>query len=180
MEMTGLRELSAAMSAIGVDMQSFIHKAGVAEFYCIYSLREDPNLLTLTSRGDSPVFLKLEVHDFKISTFLGPKYKELQHALFGMGNSGRRLEPSEFFAELNRAIPKQAGVRSVPSTTEILQHRHDMEERDRPYFLRFETRGKGPSARNKSKTAALIGADALAFSIKTNQSSIWSDVAPNR
>lgn len=178
MEMTGLKRLSASMSEAGVDIQHFIYNAGVAQFYCIYTEREIPNLLTLTSRGRNPFFHKLEVHDFKIAIFLGDKYKELQRLLFGDAQSGRKLEPSEFFSQLNRAIPRQATAGAVPSNAEILTSRPDMEERDKPFFLKYQTRGRGPTPKNKAKTAALIGKDALAFSIQTNQSSIWSDKDP--
>ncbi len=180
MEMTGLQRLSASMSKIGVDVQRFIYTAGVVQFYCIYTERETPNLLTLTSRGRNPFFLKLDVHNFHITTFLGPKYKELQRLLFGHGQSGRRLEPGEFFSQLNDAIPRQANSGAVPSNAEILRDRPDMEERDKPFFLKYQTRGSGPTPKNKAKTAALIGKEALLYSIQTNQSSIWSDKDPAR
>ncbi len=172
--MPGLETLHKSMVELGVDAQHFWHRAGLGEFDCIFSVREKPFRLTLVSRGRNPVFLSFEVISYRINVYLGDEFGNLKRVLTGDGRARHRLDPTEFFLELNQAIPNQATTRSVPTNAQILQSRPDLEERDRPFFHRFEIRGKnGPSAANLAKTAALIGEQAKAYSLRTGESSIW-------
>lgn len=176
MEMTGLRVLHASMRLAGVDLQQFLFKTGIAEFDCLFSVRDDPYRLTLTSRGKNPKFFSFEIlRGYRLNAYLDQEtYKMLVEILSGDRRSGSPLKPSEFFTSLNHAVPKVAKLDAVPSPVEIVRLRHDVEDRDRPYFDRWEQRGKGPSDRNKAKTRLMLGDQALAFSIKHNKSSIWS------
>jgi hypothetical protein len=181
MEMTGLRDLHRSMITMRIDMQQFRFKTGVAEFDCLFSVREAPFVLTLTARSRKPCFLIFDVlPGYRVNTYLGDKYAELKEALFVDGRSGNALIPSEFFGDLNRSIPGTAVGHAVPTAADIVRLRHDLEDRDRPYFDRWEQRGSGPTKRNKAKTLAALGSEALEFSIKVNKSSIWSATATGR
>jgi len=182
MEMTSLRELHQSMIGAGVDIQQFRFKAGAAEFDCLFSAREAIPILSLTSRGANPKFFKFDVRrpGYWIKTFLGDKYRELHEILYVDGRSGRKLEPTAFFAELNESIPRVARPTAAPKPEDIVRLRHDIEERDRPFFDRSEQRGKGPSDKNKLKTLNVFGHEALEFSIQVNKSSIWSTKATGR
>ena len=130
-------------------------------------------LVTLNS--DDPAFFRFDVHPgYRIDTYLGERYGELRDLLFIDGRSGEALIPSRFFGELERAIPRTARAGAVPSQTDIARLRHDLEDRDRPWFDRWEQRGSGPTKRNLDKTLVLLGPQARQFSIDANKSSIWS------
>ncbi|MDJ0277690.1 DUF6037 family protein [Sphingomonas sp. 2R-10] len=175
--MAGLRALHASMRGLPVDIQQFRFEAGAVEFACLFSVREAPFVLTLTSRTRTPVFFRFDVQrGYRIDVYLGERYRDLRDLLFVDGRSGKAFEPTTFFAELDRAIPRTARTAAVPTAAAIAQLRHDIEERDRPWFDRWEQRGSGPSRRNLAKTLALLGQEARDFSVEANKSSIWSAV----
>jgi len=181
MEMTSLRELHQDMIKKGVDMQQFRIRTGAAEFDCLFSTRETPFVLSMTSRGANPKFFKFDVRrGYRIGTYLGDNFGKLRSVLFVDGSSGHRLDPKKFFYELNILIPKVAHVNSVPSPEEIFRLRHDIIEQERPYFDRWEQRGRGPSSENKQKTLLILGTEAHDFSISINKSSIWSSTPTGR
>lgn len=181
MEMTSLRELHQSMIRERVDMQQFRIRTGAAEFDCLFSTREAPFVLSLTSRGANPKFFKFDVlPGYRIKPYLGKMYGDLLDVLFVDGGSGHRLDPQGFLSDLNQLIPKTAQVNAVPSPAEVARLRYDLEEREKPYFDRWERRGKGPTPKNKQKTLLMLGPDALAFSIKVNMSSIWSATPTGR
>lgn len=181
MEMTSLRELHQDMIRTRVDIQQFRIRTGAAEFDCLFSTRETPFVLSMTSRGANPRFFKFDVRPgYKIDTYLGDNYGKLLSVLSVDGSSGHRLDPNKFFSELNILIPKVARVNAVPSPEEICRLRHDIAEKERPYFDRWEQRGRGPSPENKQKTLLILGSEALNFSININKSSIWSSTPTAR
>lgn len=181
MEMTSLRGLHQSMIREKVDMQQFRIKTGAAEFDCLFSSREAPFVLSLTSRGANPKFFKFDIlRGYRIKTYLGNMYGDLLDVLFVDGRNGTRLDPQEFFSGLNKLIPAVAKINSVPSPEDIARLRCDLEERDKPYFDRWERRGNGPTAKNKQKSLVVLGPDALAFSIKVNMSGIWSATPTGR
>ena len=82
MEMSALRELRRSMRSIGADIQTFQVKTGIAEFECLFSTRENPFILALTSRGDNCVFLEVPVPlGHRVKTFLGDNYSKLLSVL---------------------------------------------------------------------------------------------------
>jgi len=175
MEMSGLRTLHASMRRLPTDIQQFRFHTGAVDFACLFAVRETPFVLTLTSRSQTPAFFRFDVHPgYRIDTYLGERYGELRDLLFIDGRSGEALIPSRFFGELERAIPRIARAGAVPSQTDIARLRHDLEDRDRPWFDRWEQRGSGPTKRNLDKTLVLLGPQARQFSIDANKSSIWS------
>lgn len=183
MEMTGLRVLHASMKRLPVDIQQFRFRAGVAEFDCLFlvnghRVRDDrkPYLLTLTSRGRDPQFFAFPLDEkYRFNTYLGERYADLRNLLYVDGRAREPLIPNIFFQALNQAVPTVAYLRAVPTPVEIVRLRHDLEDRDRPYFNTWGTRGKeGPSEKNRAKTLAILGPEALDFSIEINKSSIWS------
>lgn len=181
MKMTSLRELHQSMLKECVDMQQFRIKTGAAEFDCLFSTREAPFVLSLTSRGANPKFFKFDVlPGYQIKTYLGKMYGDLLSVLFVDGRSGHRLDPQEFFAGLNRLIPTEARVGAIPSPEEVVRMRRDLLECERPYFDQWGFRSPGPSPENKLKTLTALGPDALDFSVKVNKSSIWSATPTGR
>jgi hypothetical protein len=181
MEMTSLRKLHQSMLRERVDMQQFRIRMGAAEFDCLFSTRDAPFVLSLTSRGANPKFFKFDVlPGYRIKTFLGKMYGDLRSVLFVDGSSGHRLDPQEFFAQLNGQIPTEAKAGAIPSPDEVVRFRRDLLECERPYFDQWGLRGSGPSPENKLKTLIAIGPEALAFSIEINKSSIWSATPTGR
>lgn len=175
MEMTGLRDLHQSMIQIAADIQQFHIRAGAADFDCLFLTRGEPFLFSLTSRGANPKFFSFNVElGYRINTFLGDRYQDLVDVLYVDGRAGKQLQPNVFFHQVNEGIPRIAHTQAIPKPEDIVRLRHDLEDRDRPYFDRWEQRGRGPSPRNKEKTLAVLGHDALQHSIRVNMSSIWS------
>jgi hypothetical protein len=180
MEMTSLRALHQSMIAIRSDMQQFQIWLGAASFDCLFSVRDTPFVLALTSRGNTPKFFRFEVKaGYKIWDYLGDMYGPLVKVLRFDGKSKQRLEPSVFLEQLNNAIPTQAAHLANPRPSEIVRLRPDIvEDRDKPYFDTWiqwgQESGRHPSEENKHKILMLLGRDALAFSRQMNASSKWS------
>lgn len=61
MEMTGFRVLHRSMNNINVDLQQFRFLTGAVEFDCLFSVREAPFVLSLTTRSADPKFFKFDV-----------------------------------------------------------------------------------------------------------------------
>ncbi len=142
---------------------------------CLFSVRDEPYLLSLTFRGANPKFFRFDVKQgYIVDNYLGDKYHDLRDVLFVDGRANERLIPSVFLDQLNQAMPRTAYARSVPPSEVIVRLREDIEEPDKPYFDRWQTRGTGPSKRNKQKTLVLFGKEALDHSVHVNMSSIWS------
>jgi hypothetical protein len=184
MEMTGFRALHQSMNNIGVDIQQFRFRTGAVEFDCLFSVREDPFVLSLTTRGADPVFFRFDVTmGYQIRVDFDPEqYKLLAKVLRTDGRAGNKLIPSVFLGNLNNHIPAQATTHAVPAVETILQLRHDVEERDRPYFDAWILWGndRSPSRENKKKTLLILGPEALAHSERINASSRWNAKPTNR
>ncbi|MEN1836446.1 DUF6037 family protein [Pseudomonas lijiangensis] len=180
MHMTSLRALHQSMIAIRSDMQQFQVNLGAASFDCLFSTRDDPFVLAMTSRGNAPKFFRFEVErGYIIKNYLGGMYGDLLAVLRVDGTTGQRLNPLVFLGQLNDALPTQATAQTKPKPSEIVRLRPDIvEERDKPYFdtwTRWDPQGnRRPSAENQQKTLLLLGRDALAFSRQMNASSRWS------
>lgn len=184
MEMRALRELHRSMRRIGADIQTFQIKTGIAEFECLFSTREDPFILALTSRGDRYIFLEIPVHPgYRVKTFLGDNYGKLLSVLYEDGRSRNSFKPGDWFKDVNEQIPKQARKDKIPNNKKTLRLRPNLEEIDRPYFdtwILWKDGKTRPSLENKRKTLALLGRKALDFSEKCNMSSRWSAVDTGR
>ncbi|WHU04264.1 DUF6037 family protein [Sphingomonas sp. NIBR02145] len=177
-EMTHLRALHMSMRKLGIDVQQFRVPSGAAGFDCLFSVRERPFVLSLTSRGENPKFFRFDVqHGYRIEAkFSEQDYYALAKLLRTHGRSRGKLIPSEFLSRLDKEIPTDARGEAVPTEQEIVRLRRDLEETDKPYFDHWGSRGSGPSDRNKAKTLAVLGPEALKFSISVNKSGIWSPV----
>lgn len=182
MYMPSLRDLHQSMLKISVDMQQFQITTGSASFDCLFSTREAPFVLALTSRGDKPHFFKFEVmKGYRIKPYFDRFYYELAKVLNNDLNTGK-LEPKKFLEQLNAAVPTIAYKRYIPTEREIVRLRRDIEEeRDKPYFDTWiywtsEKRQNGARKDNQKKTLLLLGKDALQHSIKMKASSRWSSV----
>lgn len=180
MEMTSLKLLHRSMVSISADMQQFQVAIGAASFDCLFSSRDEPFVLTLTSRGKSPGFLRFDVlRGYMIRDYLGEMYATLVAILRTDGRSGKRLVPKEFFFELNQLIPTHAIEKAIHTPSEIVRLRPDIvEDREKPFFdtwIYWNQLGKrGPTAENQHKTLVLLGREAEKHSREQNASSRWS------
>jgi WD40 repeat protein len=179
MKIESLVHLHRSMIAEKVDIQQFTIKMGVADFDCLFSTREQPFALTLTSKGAKPKFFKFDIKPgYYVDSFLGDKYNDLKDVLKIDGRSGNRLMPKDFFAELDKLIPIIAKKNRVPTLEEIARLRHDIEERDKPYFDTWiywsKESGKSYSPENFQKTSLILGLEAAEHSKLRNASSRWS------
>lgn len=185
MEMSNLRLLHASMNSLGAHMQQFMFAVNHAEFDCLFAANQDPYLLCLTSRGESPLFLKFKVNPktFEIPNAMGnDEFKALAKLLRTDGSSGNRLIPKDFLSGLDARIPTVARHRGV-APEEVVRLRPDItEERDRPHFDTwiYWTERTGASEKNQAKTLALMGDAALLHSIEFKCSSKWSATPTGR
>ncbi len=82
MKIESLETLHKSMQEIGVDTQQFHLLAGAASFDCMFSTRENPFVLSLTSRGENPKFFKFDVHrGYQIKEYFGEMYSDLLSVL---------------------------------------------------------------------------------------------------
>lgn len=184
MEMTSLRELHKSMIAIRIDIQQFQVVTGAASFDCLFSTREAPFILALTSRGTNPKFFRFEVlPGYKIKDYLGEMYGPLLDALKVDGANGQPLVPKQFLDQLNKAIPTEAHLKNRPSPTEIIRLRPDIvEDRDRPFFDSWiywdqtVLNPRGPRSENVYKTRLMLGLEAEKHSLEMKASSRWSAI----
>lgn len=176
--MIGLQRLAQSMRALNVDMQKFLFTNGAASFDCLFSMRGKFEL-SLTSRGENPKFFLFQIaENFQMSTYLNESsFKDLMSVLRTHGISTQGFSTSRFFQALNSSVPTQASVEKVPTGRQIVLLRHDLEERERPFFDTWiYWKDKGPTKDNLKKTNTVFGPEALAFSIKNRASSKWSAV----
>lgn len=182
MKLESLEQLHRSMIAQHLDIQQFTLKNGIATFDCLFSTREIPFILTLTSRGSSPKFFKFDIQKgYFVTDYLGELYQDLVSVLRIDGRSGRPLIPKDFFAQLDQLIPRTAHPSRVPDYSTIIKLRHDIEERDKPYFDKWmywsSASRRSPREKNLKKTL-IMGSDAHAYSLKYNASSAWTPI-PN-
>lgn len=187
MHMTSLQALHQSMINLGVDIQQFQVTLGAAEFDCLFSTRESPFVLALTSRGLNPHFFKFEVtQGYWIREYFGDMYGDLLEVLRNGGTGNEPLRPGPFLEQLNNQLPTNAHAERVSSTAEIIRLRADItEDRDRPHFDTWiywkDKKYKDvPSTDNQAKTLALIGPEALKYSKEMKASTKWSATDLNR
>jgi len=185
--MTSLQALHQSMINLGVDIQQFQVTLGAAEFDCLFSTRESPFVLALTSRGLNPRFFKFEVtQGYWIREYLGDMYGDLLEVLRNGGAGNEPLRPGPFLEQLNNHLSTTAHAERVSSTAEIIRLRADItEDRDRPHFdtwiyWKDEKYKNVPSTDNQAKTLALIGPEALKYSKEMKASTKWSSTDLNR
>ncbi len=182
MEMTSLRVLHKSMLIIQTDVQQFRINTGSASFDCLFSTRDSPFSLALTSRGENPKFFQFDVQlGYRIVPYFDGFYGDLVEVLRSGANTGIPLKPRDFLEQVNSQIPTKATLKNTPSTSEIIRLRPDItEDRDRPHFdtwifWKSEDR-QGPTKENRHKTLLTMGPEALQFSIDNRASSKWSAV----
>ncbi|MCE8021078.1 hypothetical protein HOP51_13300 [Halomonas sp. MCCC 1A11036] len=185
MKMESLKKLHQSMRVLGVDMQKFQVRLGAAEFDCLFSTRDDPFVLALTSRGLNPRFFRFVVNrGYWIRDYLGDLYGPLVEVLKIDGSSGKRLVPKDFLVQLDAAIPHAATQLWVPEPHVIVQLRADLEEAGRPYFDTWiywdSESNRSPRKENMVKTLEALGPEALEYSKRMNASSKWSMTPTSR
>lgn len=178
MKMESLKILHQSMRRFGFDMQQFQVNLGAASFDCLFSTREQPFVLALTSRGLNPRFLRFEVTSgYWINEYFGDLYSSLVNLLRTDGRSGQPLIPREFLKQLDEVIPHYAKPDQVPEPHEIIRLRADLGNIKRPYFdtwIYWKRASAGsPSKENRLKTLVALGFDALEHSKSMNASTRW-------
>lgn len=177
-----------------IELQRFRSLQGSVAFECIFSTGETPYKLSLTSRGTashptSEFFLFDVSPEYTISNYFhGDVYPRLLAILKTKGgNSGNKLVPADFLAQLDANVPTNASMLNIPSSADVIESRPDLtEERDRPYWSHWsKPRSKADgspgsvSTANRKKTASLLGSAALAYSDSVRMSSCWSPIPTN-
>ena len=115
MEMTSLRTLHKSMLSIQTDIQQFRINAGSASFDCLYSTRENPFSLAMTSRGENPKFFKFDVlRGYRIMPYFEGFYWDLVEVLRSGANTGITLKPKDFLEQINSQIPTTATPNKIP------------------------------------------------------------------
>jgi len=187
MKMTSLEQLHQSMLAIGKTLQKFQITIGAASFDCLFSVRDTPFVLTLTSRGLNPSFFKFEVQNgyWIKGHFEEDFYFRLLKVLRSGANTGIKLVPNSFLEQLNTSLPTVATNDAIPPE-DIIRLRPDItEDRDKPFFDTWiywesERFKDAPSEENRLKTLLLIDEEALQYSIDMKASSKWSATDLNR
>lgn len=178
MKMNALKELYISMHTIDSEMQQFQVTLGAISFDCLFSIRDKPHfMLSLTSRGLNPKFFLLPVKKgFWIEPYFHDFYGDLVSLLNTGSNTGNKLIPKEFLANLNREIPIKAKSRMNPKPSDVVKLRRDItEQRDKPFFDTWVYWSqRGPKEKNRLKTKLALGIEALEYSIKMKASSKWS------
>ncbi len=177
MEIPALRTLHKNMITLGTDLQKFQIQIGSAYFHCLFSTRETPFTLSLTSIGEKPEFFLFNVEKgYWITPYFGDFYSRLAKVLNSNANTWKKLEPKEFLAGLNKALPTEATFKNTPTPKEIIKLRPDItDDREKPYFSHWKPwNTKKPSEANKHKTLLMLGKNALEYSIIMNASSAWT------
>lgn len=182
MRLNSLAKLYYSMKEQGLDLQHFpLRLNQLVTCDCLFSIREVPFVLSLTSIGKDPKFVKFEIErGFQPPQYLdGTTYRNLISMLKTDGSSKVSLVLKEFFGELDSKIPGIAYPNKVPSPREIIRMRHDItEERGKVYFygwIRWSKESKkSPSYKNLIKTLLLLGPDAYRLSKEYNMSSSWT------
>src|SRR5690606_13700493 len=132
MKMTSLQLLHRSMISIGSEMQQFQITTGATSFDGLFSIRESPFVLALTSRGLNPKFFKFEVTTgYWIKPYFGDQYGDLAAVLNTGANTGAKLIPAVFLEQLNNVLPTSAKPERNPSPQRIIELRQDItEDRD--------------------------------------------------
>lgn len=182
-KMESLAALHRSMRQIGEELQKFRVTTGAAEFECLFSTRDTPYSLALTSRGVDPKFFLFDVlPGYFVKDHFGAKYGDMLKVLRIDGRSGEPLKPANWFSQLDQAIPRQAQAVNVPRIDEILRLRPDIEEADRPFFDTWvnQPENRGPTKENLAKTLLLLGKVAQEHSLRNRLSSRWSATETGR
>ncbi|QBQ64538.1 hypothetical protein EXH44_10055 [Actinobacillus indolicus] len=180
--MANLEILYNDMSNHNIDVQIYNIVSGAIGFNVCFSINENPFILALTSRTETPEFFKFSVNQyFEIQDSLdNPTYRRLA-ALLNQGGF-QTFYPNTFFNNINEQTPIQSANR--PNNQDILAIRQDItEQRDRPYFNTWrhhQNSGHHVTDENKAKTLALLGREAYEYSCRNNASSVWSVEPINR
>ncbi|EOX5981411.1 DUF6037 family protein [Proteus mirabilis] len=176
--MENLKNLYYDMRSNKLSVQIYNVQLGAISFNVCFSISENPFVLTLTSRTDTPEFFLFNVtNGFRLETFINiDTFKRLQYLLY-IGKNSNKLSTKSFFLDLDKKSPTKANLEKIDER-EILNLRQDIKyDRERPYFDHWRkhiTDGKNVTEDNLAKTLALLGKEAYYFSRNNNNSAIWS------
>lgn len=180
-KLDGLRLLHSRMRGLNLQKVIFPYRVNNALFTVMFSTIGKPFELALTANADNLFILREVLPGYRVSTSLeNETYLTLANLLRTHGRSGNKLIPANFLGELNEYLARAGFQVREPSPVEILQVRHDLPERELPYFWHWidqDVRHRGVSQKNLAKTRLILGTEAEAFSQRNNLSSRWTDNA---
>lgn len=181
MELAGLHSLYNSMRQQSIKRYKFYFQRNGVKFQIFFLIDIDPYELLISSLGEHSLFLLCKVKpDFNISPSFAPdKYKELCKVLGLTYDPTNHFKPSDFFSDLNSAIPTTANPKDIAKPEEIASIRRDVEEADKKYFcgwLDHSKTGKSVTQANFDKTLKNWCREAYDYSIKRNMSTRWTDI----
>ncbi len=103
--MENLKNLYYDMRSNKLSVQIYNVQLGAISFNVCFSISENPFVLTLTSRTDTPEFFLFNVtNGFRLETFINiDTFKRLQYLLY-IGKNSNKLSTKSFFLDLVLSI----------------------------------------------------------------------------
>ena len=149
-------------------------------FSCIFMVDTTPFRLYLTTLGDEPYVIELEVlSDFAVKSILDNKdYVALVRYLGLKYDPNDKFSPTKFLNEVNAILPT-VEINS-PQYTYVLRmvsQKRKVEEPDKIYFKGWKKLpdGQNVSPQNKEKTLAVFGEEMAELCARSKISSCWTD-----
>lgn len=179
-EFTGLRVFHNDMKKHKETRAIFDFEYNCKKFSCIFITDVIPYRLYVTTLGKNPIVFELEVEKgYMVKSYLDD-YKKLIEYLGLKYSPDHIFKPSDFFAALNKSIPKN--FRNKPSYTEVLRvvsKKRRIEEADKIYFCGWYSNPDGKFVRpeNLEKTRNAFGDKKAKLCQEKNISSCWTDIA---
>ncbi len=150
-------------------------------FSCIFLIDVSPFRLYITSLGESPFSIELEVHrGFQVSSQLSREdYYKLVKYLGLKYDKNNPFKPNIFFGSIDQQIV--SAPKRVPRYSEVISvvRRHRLiDEEKKIYFCNWRINPVGDKVRPKNleKTRSAFGDEIAEMCQKNNISSCWTDM----
>lgn len=178
--LSNLRGLFKAMKAAGITRYKWRFVRGPATFEAIFLIEETPFELLLGGIGTHFGTSLRVFPGFRIDPLLPkPDFGALCDALQLTFDPDRRFKPSDFFADLDKAIPQSVDLKTGRvQPHDVLSRRRNVEEADKIYFCGWKDNsltGERASDANLKKTLEAFGQRVFELCKRRNISSRWTD-----
>ncbi|MGG7073721.1 DUF6037 family protein [Campylobacter sp. 9BO] len=176
---TALQNLHRDMKVQNETRTIFSFEFNKRPFSCIFLTDIVPYELYLTSLGDSPFVIKLEIKNgYVVENFID-NYKDLVRYLGIKFDPNYTFKPVDFFKALNNNIPRVFMGR--PDYKDILRTvsaKKDIEDVNKIYFCGWKQNNiRYVTKQNIEKTRAVFGDQQAELCKSRNISSCWTDKA---